>query len=342
MIGINDIDDDDLTQEEELVENLVNGTDNEESNNEELKTSEEESQHDALTTYLIDNGISDINKIKFTDDEGNIEERSWNDLSGEEQYNILNSTRQTTTVENPDTGLDEEEIRFINELRKNGLTPSQYIQSLQVNEVPVTEPTFSTDELSDDELYLLDLETLSPDMTQEEALEALEIAKTNEDLFNKQMIGMRDKYKQMETNSREQEEALAQQEQQEQFRSYANSITEEISNFNNIGDLDINMSSDDMDELAGFILSSDNQGINPFRRALSDPTTQVRMAWFALHGEDIFNNISDYYNKEIQKASRAGFEKGKASVQQNQSAVVIQPRKANKNIKVKSINDLDF
>jgi hypothetical protein len=36
-------------------------------------------------------GIDDVSKIKFEDDNGNIEEKDWNSLTKEEKFNILNT-----------------------------------------------------------------------------------------------------------------------------------------------------------------------------------------------------------------------------------------------------------
>jgi len=44
-----------------------------------------------MSDFLKSRGISDIQKIKFEDENGSIEERSWNDLSKEEKLNILNT-----------------------------------------------------------------------------------------------------------------------------------------------------------------------------------------------------------------------------------------------------------
>jgi hypothetical protein len=44
-----------------------------------------------------------------------------------------------------------------------------------------------------------------------------------------------------------------------------------------------------------FITGFDNTGVNYFAKALSDPETVVKTAWFALHGEDVINSIEDYY-----------------------------------------------
>jgi hypothetical protein len=52
--------------------------------------------------------------------------------------------------------------------------------------------------LSDDELYILDLEAKVGDLTDEQAAQALQIAKQNEELYEKQVNGLRKEYKERE------------------------------------------------------------------------------------------------------------------------------------------------
>ena len=67
----------------------------------------------------------------------------------------------------------------------------------------------------------------------------------------------------------------------------------------NIGDLDISMDNEDMNRLASFILDRDATGTSYFARALNNPEELVKMAWFALNGEEVLNSISNYYKKQI-------------------------------------------
>ena len=77
-------------------------------------------------------------------------------------------------------------------------------------------------------------------------------------------------------------------------------------------------------------------------KALNDPETLVRMAWFALRGEDVINSISDYYKSQIAQAHRAGYEQGisKGTKKSTESKVVVKPKAKNKD-KALSIDDLD-
>jgi hypothetical protein len=57
----------------------------------------------------------------------------------------------------------------------------------------------------------------------------------------------------------------------------------------------LNFSDSDKDELAQFMLSRDESGNNYLWQALQDPETLVKAAWFILNGDEVFNNISDYF-----------------------------------------------
>ena len=94
------------------------------------------------------------------------------------------------------------------------MTPDQYIQSLQVSEPPIV--TYEVDNMSDEELFCIDLldKVGSDNITDEELQEALTQAKSNENLFNKQVASLRVYYKDLEEKRMQQDE-LEKQEKQE-------------------------------------------------------------------------------------------------------------------------------
>jgi hypothetical protein len=95
------------------------------------------------------------------------------------------------------------------------MTPDQYIQSLQVSEPQPA--TYEVDNMSDDELFCIDLldKIGSENISDEELQQALDSAKANEALYNKQVASLRVYYKGLEDKRREQME-LEKQEQAEQ------------------------------------------------------------------------------------------------------------------------------
>jgi hypothetical protein len=62
-------------------------------------------------------GIDDLEKINFEDDNGQLVERSWNDLSKGEKLNILNTPLEVNNNQDNSSFLSEEEINLLNEIR---------------------------------------------------------------------------------------------------------------------------------------------------------------------------------------------------------------------------------
>lgn len=150
---------------------------------------------DLLTSLLRTKGIEDKSKIKFENDEGEIEEKNWTDLSTEDQLNILTANEKPL--------LNDAESELLESIRNSGLTPSEYLNYVANNEVQryiqnSQEPSYEIDQYTDDELYLMDLMSKMGDVTEEEALDALEKAKSNESLYKKQIAAIRSEYKRAE------------------------------------------------------------------------------------------------------------------------------------------------
>lgn len=247
------------------------------------------------------------------------------------------------TPESPDPnfGLEDPEINFINLLRDAGITPEEYInyqreqaieeyrQALEGN------PQYEVERLTDEDLYALDLQSRVPDMTDEEVAIALEHEKANPELFEKKMQGIRAEYKALEDERRQNEELLEQQQKQEQFEAFQSDVLDAIESLDEVGGVKLNLDEDDMEEVANFILSLDSAGVSYLGKALDDPQTLARMAWFALKGDEAFATITDYYDKEIAKEKRsayeAGYEDAKKGIQPKSTrkpTVVVAPKPA--------------
>ena len=331
-IGIDDLDDDDILepgQQQEIQEPPV------------TPPPGQEPEGDFMSDFLKTRGIDDLNKINFQDDEGNITERSWNDLTNEEKINMPLETEQGDNQND----LTEEEINLLSQIRQSNMTPSEFLQSIAGEQVEVT-PQYKIDELSDDEVYLLDLESRVGELTDEEAAQALSNAKQNEDFFKKQIEGIRKEYKEREDFKTQQEEAEKEQEQQQAFENYQAQVVDAINGFTSIGNFDLNFEDADKEELADFMLSRDQAGKNYLFEALQDPETLTKAAWFILNGEEAFNTISDYFAQQIKLVSenqyKKGLEDGKKGVQTRPTVVIDNSKKNNnQHRQYKSIFDFD-
>lgn len=268
-------------------------------------------EEDIITLLLREKNIGDPTKIKFEDEEGNIQERDWNSLTREEQLNILK-----TPSESEDNSLDEEEIGLINQLRLNQMTPEEFIAAIKQQGAAEYAQTLESgqatriDDLTDEDLFILDLQSRVEDITDEEAQQALDRAKQDSTLFQKQMKGIREEYKRIEEERTRMEELEQQQKDSEQFEEFKNAVLDSIQSLDKISTLDIIMNDDDMNEIANFILSTDSAGVNYLAKALDDPQTLVRMAWFALKGEEAIDSITEYFTEQIKAVSQSRYEQG--------------------------------
>lgn len=349
------LDDDDFTSQTSTMQTSESGNDQEDDvyddthdeNENEDEDEQDDSNESALTRYLKTMGISNPEKIKFENEKGDIEEVNWDSLSEDEKFNIL-----STEQDNSELDLDDAEIDLINRIRLSNMSVNDFVRSIHqqgVNQAKQAyeqqqqvDYNYTVDDLSDEELYVLDLQARIEDISDEEIEEALDRAKSNETLFAKEIAGLREDYKRLEDERNLKEQALIQQQQEEQFAVFSNNIIDGINSFTNVGSLDIDLNDDDKNQLYQFITGVDSSGVNYFARALSDPETVVKTAWFAMHGEDVINSIEDYYKQQIAQVAKYNYEKG-LKERKSQKVVVTKKGQHTKTMSnnVKSINDLD-
>lgn len=278
----------------------------------------EGSDEDFTTEVLRLKGISDPNKIKFEDESGAIVEKSWDSLSRTEQLNIL------TQEGNPETDLIDSEIELINTIRTSGLSPEQYLQQLQqraIQEMQDSIPnTYEIDALEDDELFALDLieKVGEENITDEELQQAIADAKQNPDLYQRQINALRTQYKTLEDKQRaEQDEQEAKAAEQE-YNNFSNTILQEIQGFNQLGNQEIELSVDDMNDLANFILTRDENGVSDFGRVMNDPRTFTMAAFWTLKGPEIMAEMQE----QIQEAYKRGFTDGGKNIKSGNRVTV--------------------
>lgn len=70
-----------------------------------------------------------------------------------------------------------------------------------------------------------------------------------------------------------------------------------------------------MQELYDFITGQDAAGNNYLAKALSDPQVLVKTAWLALNGDQMINDITSYFQKEIASVRKESYKKGVTDTQ---------------------------
>lgn len=299
----------------------------EQENQEESQTN----QQDDFTLQILKlKGIQDPSKIKFEDESGAVIERDWNDLTTNEKLSII------TLEEDADTDLEEDEIEFINMLRSNNLTPKEYINLLQ-NSIAQRiqdsqQPVYEIDNLSDDELFALDLiEKLGEEnVTDEELQEALQSAKANEDLYKKQVSALRTYYQNLENQKNYEQEQQHLQQLEQDYSNFSNQILNQIEGFNSIAGQEIELSVDDKNDIANYILTRDENGQSDFYKQLQNPQTLTTAAFWLVKGPEVLQEMENQIKAAYQRGYTLGSSKHtnlpKVEPKKDKAEVVITPK----------------
>ena len=342
-LGINDLD----IYDDEFMENETQKQDvtEEDQINEGESSKEQETTTNVVTELLKRQGIEDPNQISFEKEDGSIEKLKWDDLSLEEQLNILNQKPENDNLPPVNDEIGEDIRSLAKELKDNNMSVDDFInyienQGIQGYQASL-QPHYEVDNITDDDLFKIDLKNRIPDITPEQLETALEQAKSNEELYNKQVNGIREEYKQFEEEQNAQNEAITVEEQQQQYNEFANAITQTIDSLDNVNGIDIELEDEDKYELAQFILGQDAAGVSNFGKALNDPETFVKVAWFALKGADAIDSITDYFKNEITKVRESSYQEGLEDAGSKKNKPRVVTTKTQEQKKYISIDDLD-
>ncbi len=333
--SIDEFDDYELTGDEDDLPKAESAPEESDDENPEPEGNYEEpvdDEDDAFTAEVLRlKGIQDPSRIKFEDASGAIIERDWNSLSDSERLNIL------ANGEDPERDLEEDEIQLINFLRQNNLTPQQYVQAIQgqaaqqaLEQYQQTQPpVYEIDSLSDDELFALDLleKVGEENITDEELQEALEHAKENETLFAKQIEGLRASYKNLEDQQKYDAEQAANAQMEQQYQDFSNQVLNEINTFNSFANQEIELSTDDKNDIANYMLTRRETGISDFYQDIQNPAVATQAAFWLLRGPEVLSEMEN----QVRAAYQRGFNMGKANnsvprVTPKTPTVVVQPK----------------
>ena len=342
-LGINDLDiyDDEFMENEPQKQDVTE----EDQINEGESSKEQETTTNVVTELLKRQGIEDPNQISFEKEDGSIEKLKWDDLSLEEQLNILNQKPENDNLPPVNDEIGEDIRSLAKELKDNNMSVDDFInyienQGIQGYQASL-QPHYEVDNITDDDLFKIDLKNRIPDITPEQLETALEQAKSNEELYNKQVNGIREEYKQFEEEQNAQNEAITVEEQQQQYNEFANAITQTIDSLDNVNGIDIELEDEDKYELAQFVLGQDAAGVSNFGKALNDPETFVKVAWFALKGADAIDSITDYFKNEITKVRESSYQEGLEDAGSKKNKPRVVTTKTQEQKKYISIDDLD-
>lgn len=291
-------------------------------------TKDDKDTEDSIIDSLLKaKGIVD-GKITFIDDNNESQEINFYDLSRQEQLDILNADEEVTppaTSSAPKFDGDSDEL--VQYLKDNNLTVDEFLENYKqtiIESLPEKDSVnYEIDAYDDQELYLLDLKNKF-DLTDEELASELEKELQNEDLFKKKVDKLREEYKNLEDQYKENQRIEFEQQQQEQYQQFAEQMINVATNTPEF--YGIALEDDEKNEVLSFLLDLDDNGSSSFYRALNDPAKLFEAAWFLRYGKESFDVLTNAYESEIAKLKKA-----------DKPSVVIKPKTTKKE---QSINDL--
>lgn len=257
---------------------------------------EQEDAPDYITRLLEAKGIKN-RTLQVTDEDGQTQDINFDDLTDQEKFDLLSEQDQQVLP-------SDAEVETLNYLRQNNMSLQDFadwqrqeaIKEYVANQAPQSE----TDDYSDDEIIAYDfIQRFGDEMTDEEIDAEIDRLKADPDAYQKRVNLLRSSFK-----SEEEAQAKLYQEQEQSrnaanMAAFQNAYTDAVQGLNYIHGM--NLDANDKQELLHFILDKDATGRTGLSRALDDPESVIRMAWYLKHGEDTYDATVDYFKKEISK-----------------------------------------
>ena len=253
---------------------------------------------DYLTKFLKMNNVN-RNEILFTNENGEEEAISFDELSDDEKIGVLSSLYEIP--------ITDQELETLNFLRRNRLNLAEFVEGQKQKAIEDylsqnKSYNYSVDQLTDDELYAFELKDKYPELTDEEILEEVSQAKENQELFAKKINSLRNEYKKLEEEQLEQQNQQNALAKEQEWEDFATNIVDVAKNTNELHDL--LLEDEDKEDVLSFLLDKDGNGQTKFYKLLEDPNMLFKMAWYAIKGEDAFKQMQEYYRNEITKSRR--------------------------------------
>ena len=265
-----------------------------------LNDSEPPKQVDLIAKLLEAKGINP-EKIQMYDEDDNLTEVNFKDLTDDEKFELLNWHEEQELP-------SDEELETLNYLKKNNMTLQDFAnwqKQVGVQEyLAGQQPHSEIDDYSDDEIIAYDfIQRFGDGMTDEEIDAEIERLKSDETAYKKRVELLRNAYKsEAEAQAKLYEEQEKSRMEADQT-AFVNAYTEAVKDLDDIQGISLDES--DKQELLQFVLDKDDANRTEFSKAMDNPANVLKMAWFLKHGEETFDATVDYFKKEIAKREKA-------------------------------------
>lgn len=302
-----------ITEEDNLVidedDDLIADNDIESDTNNESEEIDKPELLSGTEKFLAQYGIIG-GMIQF---EGG-ESKHYDDLSQEEQFNVLTSIADgSKTPVEQEYDLVEDEIGLLNYIREQNKPVGEVLQDMvdaQIQKIDALRNISNEDLINMplDSVYMKWLKEADPEATLEDLQESLEAAKKTKS-FEKTTENLRKGFIQTQERLVQVEESRLEQEQARELEADRETIVNQVQDIKHVAGWDV--SDDQKNEVLGSLLEVNSQGDSLFmERVFSDPAKLFRVAWLDTFGEAHFDEMANYYKNQISEAYARGRNEG--------------------------------
>lgn len=260
---------------------------------------ESDDYSDYIDTALKAKGI-DRNNIEITDEDGNTEIVSFDDLSDDDKASILSEDAPTVEQPSVEDQISDNEIEMLNYFRTNRIGSLQEfangVAQRAVANYIANQPQAPSDidGYTDDEIIAYDfIQRFGDNMTNEEIDDEIDRLKEDEEAYEKRVNLLRSSYKAQEEAERRLYEENEARQSAVNTQRFVQAYNQAAYNVNTIQGIDLE--DQDKMEILDYVLTKDQFGKTQFSKDLDDPEKVLKMAWFMRYGEDAAAATRNYF-----------------------------------------------
>lgn len=233
------------------------------------------------------------------------------DLSSSEQAEILSSlvSESVPSIEEK-YNLDEDEVNLLNTLRDSDMSSEEFINSLVAYRMQAVEAqrelsTTNYETVSDDGIFVKNLQDSYPDITDEEIAEELTKAKSLTS-YAATADAMRQLYSSQQAEENNQILFENNRIFNQELEAQRHEIVETVEDINDIGGANI---TSEMKEYLLHDIMELNENKDPIlmEKLFGSPEAMFKANWFLNYGESYMTETNNYWKNEVSKARKEGY-----------------------------------
>lgn len=262
------------------------------------------------------------------------ESKHFEELTDEEKFNVLSTLIESHAVPiEQKYGLDQDEVNILNYFRSQEKPITEALDELvekRLQDIILERTAASTDyeNMPSDAIYLKWLKENNPEASEEDLKEDLETAKKLKS-FEKTVDGVKKIFVEKQAAEIAAQEAERKKSELAELEADRETIVKHVSQIDQIAGFTV--TDIEKNEILSKLLEVNEHGDSLFmEEVFADPAKLFKAAWLYNKAEKMFDDMADYYKKELSKQYKKGREEALNGTPRE--PIVINKGESNKNI----------